>query len=52
MVVRANIDSREGFKYEPTPEDWAEYGEYLDEVDGEEYPYSEDDGQPDEWSEW
>jgi len=44
MVVRANIDSREGFEYEPTPEDWAEYGEYLDEV--------EDDGQPDEWTEW
>jgi len=39
--------------HEPTAQDWAEYNEYLEslegEEDGDEY---ESDGQPDEYTEW
>ena len=31
--MRANVDSREGFEeYEPTPDDWREYEEWLDDT--------------------
>jgi hypothetical protein len=47
MTTRENIDSREAF----TAADEAEYNAYYDDATECEYEF-EDDGQPDEYTEW
>lgn len=48
MCNREFQDSREGFKYEPTPEDWAEYDRWCAEMDRDiaEHPWDGDNDEP------